>query len=485
MKIASFFSGIVFFLIFFLNISVFAKAPNCPWEWTNPKTNKKEARTATPRPYYKYNHQTDAETIHYEPCEKAVNRARHSENEKFALGHAQSSFMKGVSGGSYDGSRPKHPCTWTPPELPGHTNPKPITATQRKIGLNEDGSPRYESCTSAAKRTQKKWMNNNFSGHREDAERLIKQRNEERMSASKKAKRNASNKQMGGMLAIGGAAWAGYKAFTCCTSTTPCGCPWWVALTTGLAGAGVGLMKSANQSNKVADAYSKGTTLEFGADADGGTNTGGDITIPGGNIPGEGGPGDLKTPLVTVTGVGPMRLTPDDLKNVLAKKGMTLNPEKKTLTMPDGTVHTADPNMDTSQFANSPQGKAINNQMQAMQASLKKQLEDSYGDDEVAGSGNAFGDDDDEMGGGGGGGGFAGYGGGSNTGGGAGYGRQVAALGIPKKTGADDDNASKVAGMSVNAGSNKVGVSQDNIFKMIHRKFQKKRKQKQFIEIGQ
>ena len=48
----------------------------------------------------------------------------------------------------------------------------------------------------------------------------------------------------------------------------------------------------------------------------------------------------------------------------------------------------------------------------------------------------------------------------------------------------DKKDGNKLVGMSVKMGKNRVGVRQDNIFEMIHRRYQAKRKKRHFIEIG-
>ena len=81
-----------------------------------------------------------------------------------------------------------------------------------------------------------------------------------------------------------------------------------------------------------------------------------------------------------------------------------------------------------------------------------------------------------------GGGGFSGYAKGNS---GAGK-NLMAALGAGQSSagGSSGGDSSNLAGMSVKHGKNRIGVSQDNIFEIIHRRYQAKRKKQHFIEIG-
>ena len=163
--------------------------------------------------------------------------------------------------------------------------------------------------------------------------------------------------------------------------------------------------------------------------------------------------------------------TTKELQDMLKAKGLDFDPNKRQITLPDGTAFSADdintPMM--QKYAKTPAGMAAKAKLDAIAAQMDK----AYGDDMgFASSG------DEDAGGGGGGGGWQGYDGAGDTGGGS---KRRMASRNPNSHKKNKDK-SKLAGMSVKAGKDRVGVGQDSIFAMIHRRYQAKRKRQHFIE---
>lgn len=156
----------------------------------------------------------------------------------------------------------------------------------------------------------------------------------------------------------------------------------------------------------------------------------------------------------------------------LENMGYKVNTSDGTITTPDGEYSTEDfrsadamaaAGMDSGQVASARQGLAA----------LNKQLEEKYGKDgpSVVAMGVSSGGSN----------GFAGEVGGGGDGGG-GSDSMAAYLASLKNKLNKKRGPSSVAGMQKMLGGDPIGVKMDNIFDMIHRRYQLKRKAKVFIE---
>ena len=236
-----------------------------------------------------------------------------------------------------------------------------------------------------------------------------------------------------------------------------------------------------------------GTTTDdntTGGDTTGGDTTGGNTTSvtvnDGGSDGSVGGGGELtppdytpskweeNAPVIKLPNGELVKASPKHIESYLKKKGLTWNPKTGKVTLPNGQSYTGDDAEKFKAAANSPAAAALNRQI----AGLKKQIDAAVGDTGIADSAAA----DGSMGAGKsgmGGGGFSSYGKGSSDG------RRkhlMAAFNPGQKTGSGKNP--DLSGMSVKHGKNQVGVSQDNIFEIIHRRYQAKRKRQHFIEIS-
>lgn len=209
--------------------------------------------------------------------------------------------------------------------------------------------------------------------------------------------------------------------------------------------------------------------------ADGGLGGGG-ITPPGFDFTPS--PWEDNAPTIRLPNGDIVKASPKHIGPYLKKKGLKWDPKKGKITLPNGQSYSADDADKFKNQASSGPAAALKGQM----AGLAKQIDAASGGATSAGDG-ILGDAGGSSGKSGvGGGGFSGYakgsGGGKNL---------MASLG-PGQSSAGGSGGGKdpsnMAGMSVKHGKNRVGVSQDNIFEIIHRRYQAKRKRQHFIEIG-
>ena len=471
----------VFFisLIFFLGFPLSSLAGTCPW--TNIYNNDKVEYVT---PNVKPGRGPDGEAIK-ETCAEAVARRR----QQVEKSHAYKNAGNTITGGS------RHACEWTSPNLPNAPS-QTYTLQVRKIGEGENGEPKYESCASAQRRRQQQWINHEFNGHREDAEAAIaaeRQRLEEKaMSANEKARKASEKQKKTSMIAIAGGMAAGVTAAACYSScSSPGGCcpaaPYFAALAAGLGLAGMMLGLASKDNDHIAAEYQGGLLPHMGGggQSDGnfdlGTTDGGVIVPPGGNLP---TPTLITTndpPEITLPNGRKVTPTPANFRRVLKEQGLKWDPNKKSITLPNGKSYSAEDtnNPEFRKYASSGQAQALQNQMKGLEGQIAKAMGDEGGSGDL-GSGLEGEEGDAALGGGG----FAGYGGGGAGAGGALMAANGRGPGSAGGAGGSDNKGSKVAGMSVKMGKSKVGVSQDNIFEMIHRRYQAKRKKRQFIELN-
>lgn len=459
-------------LIFLFTLPLSSFAGTCPW--TNIYNNNQvEQVSPQVKPGLDENGQ-----VQYETCAEAVARRKHQVEKE----HAMRNAGKTITGGS------RQNCTWTAP-LPPHTEE---TLTVKKIGEDEEGNPQYESCTNAQRRRQEQWINTEFNGHREDAEAAIekeRQRLEEKaMSANEKAQKAADKQKKTSMIAVAGGMAAGVTAAACYSSCGSGGggccsaAPYFAALSAGLGLAGLALGLASKDNKQISAQYKGGLLDDPNMGGEGPPQLGstdGSILPPGGALP------DPNTPIAfndtepTTIKINDEEVTPtfENFGPFLKDHGLKWDPNKKSVTLPNGKSYTADDadNPEFRKYAASGPALALQKQIKGLEGQINKALGDSVDDALASGL-----DEEGETSLGGGG--FAGYSGGATGGTGA---MMVASLGRkPGSAGGGANTDSKVAGMSVKMGKNRVGVSQDNIFEMIHRRYQAKRKKQQFIELN-
>ena len=456
---------------YFIPILCFANSEPQTCKWNNPYNNNVEETLTTKAV------NSPTENRKYESCAETIARRKRQVETSHANRHAANT----ITGGS------RHACTWTSPDLPNAPS-QTYTLEVRKIGENENGEPRYESCANAQRRRQEQWIKTEFNGHREDAENAIAKEQErlqekaaaENESASRKAEKAAQKQKNASLIATAGAMAAGIAFAASCSGGATCNY-WYAALAAGLGVAGMAMGNSSNKNRQVAYQYRGGLM------ADGTESVGG-----GGNLDDKGrdniGPGDLSlgdpnlnwnnTPQVKLPNGETVTPNPSELGPFLEKKGLKWNPNKKSITLPDGTTVTADDldnNPEFRKYAATGSAQAFKNKLKG----LEKQIAAATGS-----TGDGLGTDGSEgdtasLGGGG----FSGYGKGKGENGG-GYGLGSGGGSLMAGLDKDKKDGNKLAGMSVKMGKNRVGVSQDNIFEMIHRRYQAKRKKRHFIEIG-
>ncbi len=457
----------------------------CPW--THEYGDKTEERTVTTRQV-----STGREgELKYESCSEAIARDKHNVNKGIAMKHAG----KGLDGDATRTCVPDFtppPCHYTPRATRPDQDPQPRELEIRSTGTDREGNTCWESCLDAQRRAHQAWVDSEFGGHKEDAKAAIdkelNRREQEHKSASAKAKRSASMQKMGGTLAMAGAVAAGVKAFGCCSETPACPkCGFWVATTAALGGAGIILFKNANKNEGIADLYE--ISPYDGPDPNGpGPREGPDPIAqidPTPTDPPTPGPGETPDPGDPPSPPGPEEPGPkannkwrkgssDKFRKMIADNGWKW--AKGKITLPNGDTYSAD-DLNKPEFQkhmSSPEVVAFKNQMADMEEQLKEDM--GLDDDLLAGTG----DGESSAGLLSGGGGFAGYGkGGRGFGGGGGMNDRDPAS--KPRAGSDKDKNS-VAGMSVKMGKDRVGVSQDSIFAMIHRRYQNNRKNGRFIE---
>ena len=446
-----------------------ASAP-APCTWDNPHSQKQE----TIQPKVKPGRDEQGNTL-YQTCSEAIAERRHAVESDIANRHAST----GIAGGTVED------CYYTPPKTASEKNPEPIKLTVNKIDEKKNGEPIYESCTDAQRRAQKEWIDTKYRGHLEDAQADIDEFNrlaeEEAMSATEKAQKAAEKQERTSLIAGAGAMAAGVAFGICCSSGCTSGCYYFAALAAGLGGASMLLRMSSDKNEDIAAQLSDGLMGEDGTST--GT-TDGETTSPG-EFTGGGGPRppDPSPPPLDIPKVGPVRPTPGNIRRVLADQGLDFDPKTGTITLPDGRKFSGDDLNDPAiqKYANTPQATALKKQLEGLEQQINQALgADDEGEEELA-------SDEDGNSLSGGGGGFAGYGKGGDSGGGAdaggaggaGAGRLLASAEDP-----DADKNSRVAGMSVQRGKDRIGVSEDNIFEIIHRRYQSKRQKQHFIEIS-
>ena len=451
-----------------------SESKSCPW------TDRldKEREPVTTR---QLKPARDGEPAVFQTCAEAIAEAQAREDQKAVNARA---------GQALDGDPNRHcggpppPCYFDPGKiLPGRGLEAREIERKPDGTKDKDGNICYEPCNSAQWRAEQDWINTDFGGNRADLQAEIDKYNTgeelQAKSATEKAEQQAAVQALGSTLAIGGAVAAAVKAYSCCSAppgTCP-QCPFWVATTGALGAAGVKLLKDSKANTGVAAQLSAGLNSPPKGPpgpppppgiTDGPPNTtGGDIPEPPSETeppPEVEGPDGTKVPL-----------NEDGLRTALNTLGKW-DPEKAKITLPNGQSWQAS-DLDKPEFQShmsSPEVASFKNQM----AGMEKQMKEAMGiKDDTAGS------DEDESPDGllSGGGGFAGYGkGGGSFGGGGGGMAGRNPTGLSKASSDKDKN--RVAGMSVKMGKDRVGVSQDNIFAMIHRRYKQNRKKGRFIE---
>ena len=461
-------------LIFLFTLPLSSLSETCQWTniYNNDQVETEETQTKPGR---------DANgQVQHETCAEAVARRKQAVEKSHAFRNAGITII----GGS------RHNCPWRSP-LPPHTQE---TLTVQQIGEDQNGEPKYESCRDAQRRRQSQWIDNDFNGHKEDAEAAIANErlrlDQEATSANEKAKKAAEKQKKTGMIAIAGGMAAGVTAAACYSSCSSfsggcCGAaPYFAALAAGLGIAGMFLGMAGNDNDQVAAQYQGGL---IGDPAVGGggaelSPTDGSLITPGGGM--------LPNPdmafnddqfEITLPNGQKVVPTAENFGPFLKDHGLKWDPKKKSITLPNGKSYTGEDtdNPELRQYAASGTASGLQNQLKGLEGQIAKAMGDDGSASDALGSGLED-EDDASLGGGG----FAGYSGGSSGGGAGGamaaHGRGPGSIG----GGGNGDKASKVAGMSVNMGKNKVGVSQDNIFEMVHRRYQAKRKKQQFIELN-
>ncbi len=488
-----------FLVLFFLAPLDLHSAPPGPCKWTNIYENNKEETIAL---RVKPGRDENGEP-QYETCDQAIQRRE----DQVTKAKAEAAETKREEERAEEGGGGPDNCYYSPPKTSINPNPPPPRKVEvKRTGTDEEGNALYESCLDAKRRAEAEWLKTEFGGHREDADVAItefnNQMDENALSASEKAKKQAEKQQMAGLVAIAGGLAAGIKGGICssqCGTPSPGCCPsapMWYKIAAGLGLAGTVLAMTAKENEEAAAEYSAGLLGTGGGGDEPGdeepTTTGnpnpdpaptstGEITTTGGvpipepHIPKP----TIEIQVPTDGGGEPIKIDPNNpVKAFEDNTDLKWDPVKKTITTPDGktySAHDAD-SPEVQAFTAGPEGQAFKAKMDALENQIAQALDEEG--DEILADGEAEGEDAGLLGAGG----FSGYGGGGrssdNSGAGKRGGQKLAGLGSDEK-----NKASKVAGMSLKRGKNRVGVSQDNIFEMIHRRYQAKRKKKQFIEL--
>ena len=445
-------------------------------------------------------------TTTYESCDQAIDRAKREAQRSFASGQYNEPIT-GDTARTCSSNYTPRPCSYTPPKTLDNPEPQPRSITIQQTGTDSDGNPCYESCADAQKRARGAFLDDEWGGHETDLKKAIGEYNEqvdeEADSATKKAEKTAKNQKLGGMVAMGGAALAAKRAMPDCPPKSGTGvgtCPWW-AVAAALGVAGFKMYTASDENEEISREYSAdlaggggntgstGTTGSTGATSSTSTtsSTGSTDSGPtdGPNLNGPGstaGIPDPTAPTIDMPDGTTLTPTPDTMEDIVAGGGGNWDPTTGTITLPNGKKYSAS-DVDKPGFKKDMNMPAMS-QFKKDMAGLKNQItsamgaEDLLGGDGVDGDGS---DSDNHMAGGGGG--FSGYAG-ARRGGGGGYGADGGGRGLSgaSSTG-KKDGKSDIAGMSVKMGKDRVGVSQDNIFHMIHRRYQQKRKKQHFIEV--
>ncbi len=406
---------------------------------------------------------TDEEgTLVYESCDAAKqNRQKQADMAK-GRQHAN----KYVTGEGPGGS-----CMFQNPYTKEET---PLT---RKIisTPDEEEHPRYEPCSETQRRKLLEWGKSEGHDGIEDINAELTRRNEEitkeNQAASELAEMATRQKEKSAAVTGAGATAMGALGMACMAAcSTSCQPKCWPLF---VLSAALGVASSL-QSLDAVDAADVKDTLSLvttgtstSTDADPGTDADPD-TDAGPGPPPPPPPGPPRTTTTKNPKPPPVK---EPVKDKLRKHNLTLDTKNRRLVLPDGTAVSADdinsPQMQA--FSNSPAGQRIKAKLAAIQKKAGKEF------DEKMGLADNTGETEGGMGGGGG---FSGYAGAP----GGGEDKNLIA-GLGRKPGSHKKNKnSKVAGMSVKSGKDHVGVGQDNIFEMIHRRYQNKRQRLHFIE---
>ena len=445
----------------------------------------------------------------YESCSKAIARDRQAVERRLGNKH----YNKTIDGDNTRTCSPNYtppPCDYTPPKTALDSEPQTREVTVRQIGQDSEGNPCYESCSDAKRRAQNAWLEDEWGGHREDLEASIREYNEgvdkEVESSTQKAQKTAKKQKLGGMLAMGGAAMAARKAMACCAkpSPGPC-CPGWWAVAAALGYTGAQMYLAESDNKKIAGDYSaglmndpdRGTATDNSSDSTSSDSTAGDSTsdstgptttgdtTDGGATTGPGNTdhigGDDPPPPITDKNGNPIPTTQKEFEEMVAGGGGEIDPNTGTITLPNGRKFSPS-DIDKPEFQkhlNSPAMAQFNKDM----AGLEGQIASAMGEDDLLedNSLNGGSDSSDNMMAGGGGG-FSGYAGAGRGGRGSAHGAGGMGRNPTSASDKDSKEGSNIAGMSVKRGKDRIGVSQDNIFHMIHRRYQSKRKKQHFIE---
>ena len=444
-------------------------------------------------------------TPRYETCAQATARVRSATERSFG----RSQYHRPIDG---DRSRTcsanytPPPCTYTPPKTSLDQDPKPRTLTIRRTGQDQDGNPCYESCQDAQLRAQNAFIQTEWGGHADDLKKSIEDYNQsledEALSSSKKAEKSAKMQKLGGMAAIGGAMLAAKRAMACCAATNPgpC-CPSYWALAAALGVAGGKLFTASSENEGISDQYSAliPTNRGGGGDDSSSSSTDGSTSSTNGTTgttgttgnpetndnTSSGGPGTdggLPNPTQEIV-VDDERLppTPENFENLVKKGGGgEIDPKTGTITLPNGQKYSPSDldKPEFQKFMNSPAMADFKKDM----AGIEDQVASAMGEEGMLDDTGTDGATDSSNPMAGGGGGFSGYAGGGGLGSAHGASGGGRGLSSANSAGKGKKDGQAVAGMSVKRGKDRIGVSQDNIFYMIHRRYQKKRKKQHFIE---
>lgn len=329
--------------------------------------------------------------------------------------------------------------------------------------------PKKGSCVDAKIQMQQKLINKKYGGYTEDAQLFLNNQNakadEKAVSANKKAKELSRQQKIGGAATTAtGMLTGAAAAIVCATASTgfkDIHCQYLMALTAGLVATGTILAATAKENEDIAAKYKGGLVSEKGSarlsanlanSIDGGTASElSPITLPN---------GDVIIP------------EPKYAAKYLKKHGLTWDAKKRTITTPDGKTYKADSSqtLDDKKFANLPQASAIKSFMKKATSQISADLDAQ----DAAANKLAANDDDNSDSNIDGGGGFSGYKNKKKSR------RSNKYLNAQKSK---SKLSNRVKGMFVKRGKDLIGVSQDNIFYIIHRSYQEQRKQKRFIEL--
>lgn len=294
------------------------------------------------------------------------------------------------------------------------------------------------------------------------------------------AGRSTSNAQLiGAAVNIG----AGVMYLNICTSSSWAGCSGcWACPLVGLAGAAASLLGNASGQSGSAgmqmSAYNPYYDTSTGSTG-GGTDPWGNPLTPGGSTGGPGGtgPGGPGGPATAGTGGGlPPGTTPQTiardvarLRTELEKSGVKMSPDGKTMTTPDGRKYDlskAGSGSESDMIAmgmtadEAAKAAAMGKQFAAKQAEKFKQMS------QLAGAG--------------GGGGGRGVASDAGDGAGGGYGNGFDPWGKDPRN--RNRAKPKLSGLTKKLGNDTIGVSGDDIFEMVTRRYKARDQENQFLK---